>query len=52
MKPRVLPYKPTYYELADKRRRFPIQVPAMSWNEYLQWPEELVNLRGVKKNID
>lgn len=52
MKPKVLPYKPTYYELADKRRKFPIHIPSMDWNEYLQWPEELVNIRGEKKNID
>ena len=46
MKPKQLPYKPTYYELADKRRRFPIHIPDMNWNQYLQWPEELITLRG------
>lgn len=49
MKPKKLPYKPTYYELADKRRNFPIQIPQMSWNVYLQWPEELITLKNYKK---
>lgn len=45
MKPKTAPYKPTYYELADARRKFPIYIPKMSWNDYLQWPEELVQIR-------
>lgn len=44
MKPKVKPYKPTYYELADKRRKFPVIIPKMSWNDYLQWDPELITV--------
>lgn len=44
MKPKSRPYKPTYYELADKRRQFPVIIPKLSWNDYLQWPEESITI--------
>lgn len=49
MKPKQYPYKPTYFELAEKRKKFPIQIPQMSWNQYLQWPEDLIVLRNNNK---
>lgn len=36
------PYKPTYYELVNIRKEFPLIVPDESWLFYLQWPEENV----------
>ena len=46
MKPKIAPRKPSYFELADKRRAFPIAIPEMSWNYYLQWPEALIKIRN------
>lgn len=45
MKPKIAPRKPTYFELAGKRKAFPITIPDMQWNQFLQWPEELIKIR-------
>ena len=36
MKPRTKPYKPTYYELVNKRKQLPFQVKDKTWLEFLQ----------------
>lgn len=36
MKPRTKPYKPTYYELVNKRKQLPFQVKDKAWLEFLQ----------------
>lgn len=41
--PAKKPYKPSYYELASKRRRYPISIKDEYWLNYLKWPEELIN---------
>lgn len=36
-KPRYEPYKPTYWQLAKARKKFPITIPHHSWLEWLNW---------------
>ena len=35
-KPKIKPYKPTFYELVNKRKTLPFQVRDPSWLEFLQ----------------
>jgi 5-methylcytosine-specific restriction endonuclease McrA len=35
IKPNRAPYRPTYYELVNKRKRFPMHIPHPSWEQYL-----------------
>ncbi len=35
IKPRKLPYQPTYYELVNKRKSYPMKVPHGSWRTYI-----------------
>lgn len=44
MKPFYEPYKPTYWELADKRKKLPIVVPHASWIDYLDWDPSLITI--------
>ena len=44
MKPSKKPYKPHYYELENKRRRYPIVISDINWNNYLNWPEKLIKI--------
>lgn len=45
MKPTNLPRKPTYGEMVNILRTSPITIRHESWNHYLGWPDELVNIR-------
>ena len=42
--PIMIPYKPDYWELANKRSKFPVKVGHHSWKKYLKWDENLVNV--------
>lgn len=44
VQPRRAPYRPTYRELADKIRRFPITIPHVSWAEYIGWEASLIRV--------
>jgi 5-methylcytosine-specific restriction endonuclease McrA len=44
MKPRVKPYRPSYFEMADKAKTRPITVRHESWIDYLNWPEDKIRL--------
>jgi hypothetical protein len=35
MKPKVMPYKPDFWELAEKRRQLGFQYAHSSWADYL-----------------
>lgn len=48
MKPKVIPYKPTYYQLVKKRKKFPINLADIRWNDYLMWDDDLVNVNQKK----
>lgn len=43
--PLRMPYKPSYYELIDIRKQYPLYVPHESWNMYLGWPDEKIVVR-------
>ncbi len=49
MKPKIAPKKPSYYELVNKARSFPIHVPDAAWGDFLGWPPELVIVRNNTK---
>lgn len=40
--PRVMPHKPTYYEILAKRKEFPIHIRDEDWKFYLDWPDDLI----------
>jgi len=40
IEPLKRPYVPSYYELAEKRRKFPITIFHETWNLYLCWDED------------
>lgn len=44
IQPTKKPNRPTYYELASKRMRFAVYIPHDKWKNYLEWPEELIEL--------
>jgi len=44
MKPIHEPKRPTYFELVNKRQKFSIDIPHESWNDYLGWDANLVNI--------
>ena len=54
IKPKIPPYRPTIYEMVERRREFPIEVPHHSWVEYLMWPEDKITVvpkrRGKSKS--
>lgn len=45
MKPRSKPAQPSYWNMVEKRKLFPVAVPHHAWIEYLGWDESLVALR-------
>ena len=44
IRPKQMPYKPDYWELANKRSQFPLIVPHHSWTTYLNWDQNLVKI--------
>lgn len=49
LKPIKLPHTPTYFELASKRKNYPVYVAHESWAKYLDWnPDLIIN---VGKNL-
>lgn len=49
IRPMTAPYRPTYYEMVDRRRQFPIVVPHEKWAEYLQWGDNVIIKDRKKK---
>jgi 5-methylcytosine-specific restriction endonuclease McrA len=45
IQPKRAPYKPSYFELVELRKKYPVYVPHESWAYYLAWPEDKVFLR-------
>jgi len=54
VKPMFKPYRPNYYEMVERCREFPLEVPHESWVEFLMWPEKNISVkikrRGKSKN--
>ena len=44
LSPMNLPYRPDYWELANKRAKYPVEVGHHSWKKYLKWDENLINV--------
>jgi 5-methylcytosine-specific restriction endonuclease McrA len=51
IKPVIVPYKPSYWELVEKAKELPLVVPDESWVPYLDWPEENLFVRGKSNEI-
>jgi 5-methylcytosine-specific restriction endonuclease McrA len=51
MKPKNKPYRPSYYEMADKAKTRPITIRHESWIDYVNWPADKIRLvtNGHKK---
>lgn len=47
--PAKKPYKPTYYELLNIRKEFPLSVPSDRWVDYINWPEDKLFVAGGKR---
>lgn len=42
--PKVMPKKPTYYQILAKRKKLPIHIRDEEWKFYIDWPEDLVKV--------
>tara|TARA_Y100000592_G_scaffold55188_1_gene86865 strand:+ start:937 stop:1473 length:537 start_codon:yes stop_codon:yes gene_type:complete len=42
--PMISPYRPDYWELANKRSKFPLKIAHESWKKYIKWDENLINV--------
>ena len=42
--PKKKPYKPTYFEILNKRKKMPIYIRDPEWAYYIDWPEDMVNV--------
>lgn len=40
-KPRIMPFKPNYYQLLESRKKFPITVGHESWIDFLGWKSKV-----------
>jgi 5-methylcytosine-specific restriction endonuclease McrA len=47
IKPIKVPKKPTYYELVNNRKKYPIYIKHPSWNDYLQWDPTLISHKPI-----
>ena len=45
IKPNVNPWRPTYYELASKRKKFPLTIKDDFWLTFIDWPPNLINIQ-------
>jgi 5-methylcytosine-specific restriction endonuclease McrA len=50
IQPHTKPYRPTYDQLISNMMKFPITIPALEWNYYLGWEENLVRVINPKNN--
>ncbi len=44
LRPACEPYRPTYWEMVEKRKQYPIAIPCADWVPYLDWDEDLIQL--------
>ena len=44
MKPKTIPFRPSYYQLAAAQMRMPITVPHESWIPFIGWDPQLVTV--------
>lgn len=52
IKPRIQPYKPTYWELVEKaKEELQLVIPDENWLNYLDWPEHNIFVKGKAQKI-
>jgi 5-methylcytosine-specific restriction endonuclease McrA len=49
IQPLKKPHKPTYFELVNRRKKFPLYIGHPCWQDYLMWDEGLIRV-GKKPN--
>jgi 5-methylcytosine-specific restriction endonuclease McrA len=42
--PKKMPVRPSYYELAAKRKKYPVRIRDEFWKSFIDWPEELIQV--------
>ncbi len=42
--PKKKPWKPSYYEILAKRKKFPLFIRDPEWKFYIDWPEDMVRV--------
>ena len=47
--PQIKPVKPSYYQLVAQRKKHPIVLKDMYWQNFLGWPEDKVDYRPYKQ---
>lgn len=52
MKPIKKPKKPTYYQLLENRKKYPLFVNHPSWIPYLNWPEDNITVDKITYRED
>jgi 5-methylcytosine-specific restriction endonuclease McrA len=40
------PYKPSYYEILNKRKSLPLHIRDEYWKNFIDWPEHLIRVSG------
>ena len=46
--PTQTPFEPNYWQMVNIAKTLQIQIPDPSWQEYLQWPNHLVQVNQTK----
>ena len=49
IRPKILPYMPSYYEMIAKRQQYPLKIKDRSWLNYIDWPEDMIELQIPKR---
>jgi 5-methylcytosine-specific restriction endonuclease McrA len=50
--PKNKPRVPTYYEMANNRKKYNLTVPDLTWQKYLNWDESLLRIGKSKDKYD
>ena len=44
IKPINIPYKPTWHQINNSSKYYPLTVPDEGWQDFLNWPQELIKV--------
>jgi Restriction endonuclease len=47
-KPVKKPYEPNYWKMVELAKSLPLRIPDPQWQDYLQWPEDLIQVVRAK----
>ena len=47
-KPVKKPYEPNYWKMVELAKSLPLRIPDPQWQDYLQWPEDLIKVVRAK----